>query len=149
MVEALKLIVLSFTASAGFGILFRIVGSDILLAGLGGGLTRAVFLLAMALVPHRGAFTLIAAMFAAFYAEYLAVRKKVPSTRFLYPAIIPLIPADLLYYVMRAVLTEDSAAFVSNGRNLAWGLTGLCVGFVAASTVVFYTRQYRAAKAGR
>lgn len=143
MVENIRLVILSFTASVGFGILFRITGKDILLAGLGGALTRAVFLIAMSCTGHRGLFTLIAAMFASFFAEYLAVKKKVPSTMFLYPSIIPLIPADLLYFALRGLLREDVEEIVTNTRNLAWGLTGLCVGFAAASAIILYIRRYR------
>jgi uncharacterized membrane protein YjjB (DUF3815 family) len=141
MVENIMLVVWSFIASFGFGLLFRITGKDLLLAGLGGALTRAVFILCMNLTDHRLIFTLLAAMFAAFYAEYLAVHKKVPSTVFLYPAIIPLIPADLLYYAVNGILTRDFAYFIVNAEKLVLGLSGLCVGFVVASTISFYLRK--------
>jgi uncharacterized membrane protein YjjB (DUF3815 family) len=141
MINNLMLVWWSLVASLGFGLLFRITGKNLILAGLGGALTRAVFLLCMYLTDQRFVFTFLAAMFAAFYAEYLAVHKKMPSTVFLYPSIIPLIPADLLYYAVTGLLTRDFDSFLLNAEKLALGLTGLCFGFVVASTMAFYLRR--------
>ena len=97
MVETVKLIILSFFASLGFGIVFRIEKKNLLWAALGGALTRCAYLFLLNTVDGRLGIAVAASMFAALYAEIMAMRRKMPSTVFLYPSIIPLIPGDLLY----------------------------------------------------
>lgn len=144
MVDNVMMVVWSFAASVGFGLLFRLTGFDLFFAGLGGAIARAVLLLGIAWIPNRFVFTFLAALAAAFYAEYFAVHRKIPSTVFLYPTIIPLIPADLLYHAMTGLVLKDIALFSENAVNLALGLSGLCVGFVVSSTIAYYTRQSKA-----
>lgn len=89
-------------------------------------------------------YVLLAACCAALYAEVLANCKRMPSTVFLYPAIIPLIPGDLLYYTVVGLLLGDHDTFVVNGANCILALAGMSTGFVLVSTVVYYIRKYRA-----
>lgn len=140
---ALKLIVCSFFASLGFGIVFQVRGRNLFWAGLGGAVTRCVFLAFMAMFEQRLVFVTLAAAVAALYAEVLANCKRMPSTVFLYPTIIPLIPADLLYNAVLGFLLGDWAALRENAWNCMLALAGMSVGFVVVSTVVYYIRKYR------
>lgn len=137
----MQLILLSFTASLGFGVMFHIVGLDLLFAGLGGMISRIALLTFMSMTDSRFLFTLGAATCAALYAELLAVTKKVPSTVYLYPTIIPLIPADLLYFLMRNLVTGEYDAAFTYAADTVYGITGLCLGFILASTVSFYIKK--------
>lgn len=142
MMANIQLVLLSVGASLGFGILFHIVGWNLVLAALGGGLTRIAFLCFMQVTDQRVVYTLLAALVAALYAEFLATKKKMPSTIFLYPSIIPLIPADLLYNAMMGLLTGDAELLTINAMNCGLALTGMCVGFVVSSSVAYYVRKY-------
>lgn len=141
MVANIELVIWSFLASLRFALLFRIVGRDLLWAAAGGALTRAAFLLFMEMTDKRLVYTMLAAMCAAFFAEYVGARKKMPPTVFLYPSIIPLIPADLLYNMMVGVVLTDPERITLNAQNLVPGLLGLCIGFVLASTISYYVRR--------
>ncbi len=142
MVESLKLIVFSFMASFGFGIVFRIGKRDLLRAAVGGALTRCVYLLLVEVIGQRILYTLLAAMFAALYAEIMAMRQKMPSTVFLYPAIIPLIPGDLLYYTAVNLILQNMPEMLENAKNCALTLAGMSLGFVLISTFTYYRRIY-------
>lgn len=142
MVESLKLIVFSFTASLGFGIVFRIGKKNLLWAGAGGALTRCIYLLLLEVIDQRILYSLLAAMFAALYAEIMAMRQKMPSTVFLYPAIIPLIPGDLLYNTAVNLILQNTPEMFSNAKNCALSLTGMSIGFVLISTFTYYRRIY-------
>lgn len=146
MVENMKLILFSFTASAGFGIVFRIERKNLLRAGLGGALTRCVYLLLLEVTDQRILYTLLAAMFAALYAEIMAMHQKMPSTVFLYPAIIPLIPGDLLYNTAVNLILQDIPEMLSNARNCVLSLAGMSIGFVIVSTFTYYRRIYYVSK---
>lgn len=142
MVESLKLIVFSFTASLGFGIVFRIGKKNLLWAGAGGALTRCIYLLLLEVIDQRILYSLLAAMFAALYAEIMAMRQKMPSTVFLYPAIIPLIPGDLLYNTAVNLILQNTPEMFSNAKNCALSLAGMSIGFVLISTFTYYRRIY-------
>lgn len=137
------LILLSFSASACFGITFRIPIQDLWLAGLGGALTRIALISFSALIPNRLIFMTISASIAGLYAEYLAVQRRQPSIYFVYPSIIPLIPGDLFFYSLSGLFLGDSAWVKSNGVNCILSLLGLSMGFVLSSTVSHYVRKRR------
>lgn len=142
MVENIKLVLFSFIASCGFGIVFHIKKEYLLFAGLGGALTRCCYLFLMGKIDERFTYTLLAAMFASLYAEILALELKTPSTVFLYPAIIPLIPGVLLYHTAVNFFLHDSAVMLENARECVLALVGMSLGFVLISTFTYYRRVY-------
>lgn len=142
MVESFQLIVLSFTASLGFGIVFRIGKKDLLWAAVGGALTRCAYLFLIEVIDQRILYSLLAAMFAALYAEIMAMNRKMPATVFLYPAIIPLIPGDLLYYTAVNLILRNTPEMLENAKNCALSLAGMSIGFVLISTFTYYRRIY-------
>ena len=135
MAGNIELVVLSFLASLGFAIVFQVAKKDLLLAGLGGGLTRVFYLIFIAIIPSRIVYVALAAMVAALYAEIVSGMKHVPATYFMYPTIIPLIPGDLFYYTCAGIITGNAEMFRTNAINLILALVGLTVGFVVCSFV--------------
>ena len=79
MMDDIILVVLSFGASLGFGIVFQLKKKDLLYAGLGGALTRIAYILLMGVLSNRVAYAAISACFAAAYAEWTAYRMEKPS----------------------------------------------------------------------
>lgn len=141
-----ELVFISLTASLGFGIVFGISPKDLPYAALGGTIIRIVYLLIMQVTPYRIAYILVAAFCAALYAEILAYVKKMPSTVFLYPSIVPLIPGDLIYYGMLGVVWNNFAMFWNNISECILALVGMSVGFVLCSSFVVYVRRIRFVK---
>ncbi|MDE7334607.1 MAG: threonine/serine exporter family protein [Lachnospiraceae bacterium] len=142
MVENIKLILFSFTASFGFGIVFHIKKEYLIWAGLGGALTRLSYLLLLEIIDKRFVYTLLAAIIASLYAEIMALELKTPSTVFLYPAIIPLIPGGLLYNTAVNFFLHETALMLENARDCALTLVGMSIGFVLISTFTYYRRVY-------
>ena len=141
--SSLELIILTLLASAGFSITFNIQLKDLPFAALGGVIVRVVYILFQLIIPYRFLYTLLAAFFAALYSEILAIIKKEPSTLNLYPAIVPLIPGDLFYYVALGLVWSNTDLLTQFGPDLALVLIGISVGFVICSTVVHYIRKVR------
>ncbi len=142
MVENIKLILFSFTASCGFGIVFHIKKEYLLFAGLGGALTRCCYLFLIGIIDERFTYTLLAAMFSALYAEIMALELKTPSTVFLYPPIIPLLPGGLLYNTAVNFFFQDHTVMLENARDCVLTLCGMSIGFVLISTFTYYRRVY-------
>ena len=140
----IELVMLTLMASAGFSVVFNIQLKDIAFAAIGGAIVRIVYILfQLALgAEYRFISITLAAFFAALYSEILAISRKEPSTLYLYPSIVPLIPGDLFYYVALGLVWQNH--FVKDyGPNLALSLIGISLGFVLCSTVVHYIRKFR------
>ena len=73
MAESIKLILLSFFASIGFGLKFQMQTRYLAWAGLGGALTRLCYLILLEMIDSRLIYSLLAAMFASLYAEIMAM----------------------------------------------------------------------------
>ncbi|MBQ7543951.1 MAG: threonine/serine exporter family protein [Synergistaceae bacterium] len=141
MTDPVILVVLSYIASVGFGIVFMIPPKDLWLAGLGGALARLALVSLTPVTDNRLLFVTLSAMAAALYAEFLAVTRKQPSTYFVYPSIIPLIPGDLFFFAMVGLYLGDRASVESYGVNCLLSLAGLSIGFVLSSTVAHHVRR--------
>ena len=139
-----ELIFLTLIASAGFSVVFNIQLKDLAFAALGGMIVRSVYILFQSFLPadYRFVFIALSAFFAALYSEILATSRKEPSTLYLYPSIVPLIPGDLFVYVGLGFMWTDFA-IADNARNLALSLIGVSLGFVLCSTVVHYVRKFK------
>lgn len=146
MINNIILVIASFTASVGFGIVFRIERKHLLWAGLGGALTRCVYLFLPQIIDHRVIYVLLSSMFSALYAEIMAMHRKMPSTVFLYPAILPLIPGDLMYNTAINIILNNPEEIIENAEKCAFSLVGMSVGFVIVSTFTYYRRIYFVSK---
>ncbi len=133
----------SFLASAAFGVVYRIPNRDLWCAGLGGAITRIMLLLLAPVISSRLVFITIAALAAGLYAEGMATVRHYPSTYFLYPAIVPMIPSDLFYYTLVGIYTRDALMISENVWSCVLTLLGMSIGFVLSSIVAHYIRKAR------
>ncbi len=137
------MIVLSFLASASFGVAFHIYYKDLTLAGICGVLCRVVLLLSSSQTENRTLFVLTAAFVSSLFAELLATRRREPSTYLIYPSIVPIIPGDLLYFTVLGFYLNDAAMVQTYGISCVQSLLGMSIGFVLSSTVANYIRRRR------
>ena len=145
---SIELVFLTLMATTGFSIVFNIQLKDIAFAAVGGMIVRIVYILFQLAFPaYRFVFTIAAAFCAALYSEILAITRKEPSTLYLYPSIIPLIPGDLFYYTALGLIWGNTTLIGQYGPDLALSLIGISVGFVLCSTVVHYIRKFKFLKA--
>lgn len=140
--ETAKILFFSFTASAAFGVGFGIRPGALPYAGLGGVLTRAVLLLALQWSDDRLLYTLAAALAGAFYSELVARAKDDPMAKYLYPAMVPVIPGDLLYHTVVCFVQGDRG-FFSYGAELLLALLGLALGSMLAPMLAHCPRYCR------
>ena len=143
LLRSIELVVLSFIASAGFGIVFNIQLRDLLYAAIGGTIVRIVYIALQTVIPdYRFIFTIVAAFCAALYSEILALVKKEPSVLYRYPSVIPLIPGDLFFYVAAGIVWGNTSLISTYGPTLGLVLIGISLGFVLCSTIVHYIRKF-------
>ena len=140
--DPILLILLSFAASFFFAAVFQVEARDLWLAGLGGALTRVV-LLGLTPIMSRLIYVTIAAFAASLYAELLAFRQKKPSTYYVYPAIIPLIPGDLFFFTLLGLYNGNTEMIMSKGYDCAFSLASMSFGFVLSFVAAHYIRRMK------
>lgn len=120
----------------GFNILFNIRGRKLLFATLGGLISWTVFLALAPLLPSEALRYFLSAMVITVYGEVLARVEKTPTTTFLVPSIIPLIPGSALYYTMNYALNEQWSQFAEQAFYTLQLALSLAVGIIAVTTAV-------------
>ena len=120
----------------GFNILFHIRGKKLVFATLGGMISWAVFLVLEPVLPSEAMRYFISAATITVYGEILARLEKTPTTTFLVPSIIPLIPGSALYYTMNYALNKQWSQFAQQAFYTLQLALSLAVGIIAVTTAV-------------
>lgn len=135
MMDKVIQVIMGGLGSLGFNILFNIRGRKLVIATLGGVISWAVFLLLEPLFPGEAIRFFFAAATVTVYGEVFARIEKTPTTTFLVPSIIPLIPGGSLYYTMNFALNKQWEAFSRRGYYTLQLALALAMGIIAATTV--------------
>jgi uncharacterized membrane protein YjjB (DUF3815 family) len=140
----------SAIATIGFAVLFNVPSKQLTWCTITGATGRGVrkLLMEMGLSIQFG--TLVGATIVGFMSHFLAQRRKIPSTTFSIPGVIPMVPGFFAYQTMIGLLeianaNADSRVDVLTGATInavktAMILGGIAVG-IAAPKLLFY-RQH-------
>ena len=129
-------ILMGTLGTLGFNVLFNIRGRKLLFATLGGLISWTVFLALEPLLPSEALRYFLSAAVITVYGEVLARVEKTPTTTFLVPSIIPLIPGSALYYTMNYALGEQWSQFAEQAFYTLQLALSLAVGIIAVTTAV-------------
>lgn len=130
--EILIQIITAFLGSLGFSVLFNLRRTKLLIAALGGMLSWGLFLLLGIWITSEPIRYFFASAFVTVYAEIFARIKKTPTTSYLVPGFIPMIPGGALYNTMTFALNTNWPMF----GNAAIYTIQLAVGITAGIVVV-------------
>ena len=128
-------ILTGYLGSFGFAVLYNIRGRKLLIASLGGLISWSVFLLLEPLFPSEALRYFFAAATITVYAEVFARIEKTPTTTFLVPAVIPLVPGGSLYYTMNYALNKQWSQFAHKAFYTLQLALCLAVGIIAVTTL--------------
>ncbi len=125
--------VAAIPATLGFVLFFDVRKGLLAQATLGGFLTEGIYLLGTTMVDNAFVPCLAASVFAALYAEALALIFRTPTSVFFIISVIPLIPGRVLFYAMKyavqvhwvecaefALLTFQYVAAIAIGITVVW-----------------------------
>ena len=135
MTDKILIVIVSFFCSVGFGIVFRIRPKALWLAGLAGSFTRTVLLCAMSFTDNRLLYTFLASLAGTAYAHLLARKLHIPITKFMYPALVPIIPGDMLYNTAVCMVSVSPELKLYAG-NLLQSMIGLGLGTIITPLVL-------------
>ena len=133
--EAFIQIMMGTLGTLGFNILFNIRGKKLVLATLGGLISWSVYLGVGPLWPGEALRYFFAAAVVTVYGEVMARLVKTPTTTFLVPSIVPLIPGSALYYTMNYALNRQWREFSNQAFYTIQLALSLAVGIIAVTTV--------------
>ena len=129
-------IITGLLGTLGFNILFNIRGRKLIFASLGGLISWSVFLGLEPLFAGEAIRYLLSAAVVTIYGEVLARLEKTPTTTFLVPSVIPLIPGSALYYTMNYALNKQWSQFAQQAFYTLQLALCLAVGIIAVTTTV-------------
>lgn len=128
-------ILAAFAGTFFFSSLYNLRGLKLLVAGLGGMCTWSVCLAITAASKNQYFAFLVSAMLSNLAAELLARWFKTPTTTFVVPMLIPLIPGGSLYDTMSAAVAQDWMQFAQRGQATIFLSLSLAAGIMAVSSV--------------
>lgn len=127
--------------TVGLTLLFGAAPRIIPIAAVGGGIAQTVYLLTGQVTVDVFYCSITAAAAVTVFSEICARIMKAPSSVFLTPSIIPLLPGSNLYYSMTCLVFKQYSSFVRYAElTLRIGL-GIAVGIISVS-VVWYVVMY-------
>jgi uncharacterized membrane protein YjjB (DUF3815 family) len=134
--DVLIKILMSFTGSACFAILFNVRKDKLFFAGLGGGLAWAFYLLLGIWFDNDVVKYILSTAVLTLYAEIMARVKKTPTTLFVVSAAIPFFPGSALYYTMEAAMKGDWKLFTAKGLYTLSLAVAIACGIMCTMTAV-------------
>jgi len=134
MMDAFIQIITGALGSFGFSILFNLRGKKLAITTLGGLISWAVFLALEGWLPGESIRYFLSMTAISIYAEVFARIEKTPTTTFLVPCVIPLIPGSALYYTMNYALNEQWDLFIQKAFYTLELALSLALGIIAVTT---------------
>lgn len=126
-------LVTSFITSVAFAIIFKINKRHLLLVGIGGTITYAVYYTILFFSSSLFVAGFVSSMITALYAEILARVRRAPTIVFVLPGIVPTVPGGSLYRGMRDLLLKNVTGAIDNfAATLEVGI-GIAGGIVTVS----------------
>ena len=143
MMDALIQILMGTLGTLGFNILFHIQGKKLVLATLGGLISWSVFLAAAPVIPGEAVRYFLSAIVITVYSEAMARLVKTPTTTFLVPSAVPLIPGSSLYYTMNYALNHQWVKFGNQAFYTLELAAALALGIIAVTTTLRLIRGFK------
>ena len=146
-IDFLIALVASFPASIGFAVIFKIHPRHLLLGGVVGVISYAVYYTVDFFTGAVFLAALVSTAFVTLFAEIAARARRAPTIVFLIPGVIPTVPGGALYMSMRYMLEGDWATSSSYLMTVLLICLGIASGIVGVSAVFGSIRDRKKAKA--
>ena len=141
MTPVIVKIIAGTIATLAFAILFKVKAKLLPYATFGGLVACVIYFLLTDLIGGVFIPNVVAVFVISLLSEVFARVKKAPSTVFLFPSCIALVPGGTLYYTMNSLLSKNySEAFHYFLTTLTVGIA-ICGGIIAASLVIYLTTK--------
>ncbi len=134
MKELLQLMC-ALIGTVGFALVFDIKMKRLVPASIGGLLCWGIYLLMIYFNANIFLATFASSVFGGLYSEILARVLKAPTTVFMVPAVIPLIPGSSLFYTMQYAVLSDWTTCKSYCLETVLYIGGIALGLSIVSAI--------------
>jgi len=135
-----------FIGCIAFSLVYKAKLKRLIFCGIGASCTWLVYALTSYVLTNFLIISMIAAAFATLFAEIFARITKAPTTIYLIPCILPLVPGGSLYYATSALVNGQEEQFASFGQRTFYTSLGISIGIIVVSIGVFYFKQWHLAQ---
>lgn len=136
----------ALTGTIGFSLFYRVPPRHLAVTITGGVCTWIAYLVAHHFYSDAFVSNMIAAMFAALWAEIFARVRKAPTNVFLIPAILPLLPGQSFYNTMAALVHNHRAYFSIKAMETLRIVFSIACGVLIVSMFFNLIREFRKQK---
>ena len=149
----LEMVIQIITATIGslsFGILFNVRGKNLIAVAVGGGLAWLLYLVLFNFVGVKNETIcyLVVSFIISIYCEIMARVLKAPTTVFIAPSLIPLVPGASLYYTMTSMFGGDLVVFAEKALSTLQLAAALAFGVIISSAIMKIINKYFIHKRG-
>lgn len=129
-------IITAIIGSIGFGLIYNLRGRNLIAIGVGGGIAWALHLLIFHLFSNETVSYFIVSLFISIYSEMMARLLKAPTTVFVTPSLIPLVPGASLYYTMRSMFGSNLLSFTESAVLTLKLSAALALGVIVSTAIM-------------
>lgn len=141
--EIIKEIILAALSTTGIAILFRSPKKAALYGGLIGASSWTVFSIVLNISQNVIFSSFLGAITVGIFGEFFARYTKKPSTLYINPGIIPLVPGAGMYYTMISLIENDYIAAINKGSETFFIAAAISMGIIVSSV---FSRSLRRVK---
>lgn len=132
----IKMLIASFFATLGFGVLFNIRGNKLILAGIAGSIGGVVYHATLLLGYSELSAMFLGSVALSLYSEIFARICKTPVTTFIICALIPLVPGGGMYRMMLQAIEGNVMQALTIGLDTLTIAGVLALGILVVSTIM-------------
>lgn len=134
-ITAFVQIITAGIGALAFGVLFNLHGKKLISVFLGGAIGWLFVLLLTYFGADESTAYFFVALLLSLYAEVLARVLKAPTTVFIIPSLIPLVPGSSLYYTMAYALDGEKELFTGKALTALSLAAALAIGIIIATAL--------------
>lgn len=131
----LKNIIFSFIASFSAGILFNVRKKSLMAAGITGMLGWLLYIISKDSLNSVPIAAFFSSTLIGFVSEFFARKYKSPSTVFLIPGIVPLVPGASMYYSMLELTKNNLSRAAIQANNTVFIALAISCGIVTSVSI--------------
>jgi uncharacterized membrane protein YjjB (DUF3815 family) len=127
---------MAINGSIGFGMLYNVRNKNLIAVGIGGAIAWGTYLLLSSFINNETVCYFIVSVAVSLFAEVMARLLKAPTTVFLTPSLIPLVPGASLYYSMTFMFSGKLELFTGKAFATLQLAGALALGVIFSSVVM-------------
>ena len=143
LLELLIKFIISFVCVSGYGVFFDAPKKSIIPAGIIGAFAWIIYEEIFLKILGNHLALVLSSLFIGIVGEILAKKLKMPSTVFIIPSIIPIVPGGGLYYTMLNIVLKHYEKAMSIGTEATLSACAIAFGIVLSTIVSKAIRHFK------